>query len=122
MKIVIDVNLSPSWAAAFQEVSLESVHWTSVGDARATDAEIIEWARENGHIVFTHDLDFTTILALTSASGPSVLQVRAQDVTPKNLKKIVFAALRDHAEAIESGEIVVVDEARSRVRTLPLRD
>ncbi len=122
MKIVIDVNLSPSWVDVFQEVSLESVHWTSVGDARATDAEIIEWARENGHIVFTHDLDFTTILALTSASGPSVLQVRAQDVTPKNLKEIVFAALRDHADAIESGAIVVVDEARSRVRILPLRD
>ena len=48
--------------------------------------------------------------------------MRAQDVTPNNLKEIVFAALRDHAEAIESGAIVVVDEARSRVRILPLRN
>jgi len=122
LKIVIDVNLSPSWVDVFQEKSIESVHWTSVGDARATDSEIIEWARENDYIVFTHDLDFTTILALTGAFGPSVLQVRAQDVTPANLKDVVTAALLEHEDAIESGAIVVVDEARSRVRILPLRE
>ena len=61
-------------------------------------------------------------LALTGASGPSVLQVRAQDVTPANLKDVVTAALLEHEDAIESGAIVVVDEARSRVRILPLRE
>lgn len=100
--------------------SIESVHWTTVGDARATDKEIIEWARENGYIVFTHDLDFTTILALTSASGPGVLQVRTQDVTPTRLKDSVLAALLEHATEIENGAIVSVDEARSRVRILPI--
>lgn len=92
-----------------------------MGDARATDKEMIDWARENGYIVFTHDLDFTTILALTGASGPSVLQVRTQDVTPAHLEDSVVAALTDHANEIESGAIVVVDEARSRVRILPIR-
>lgn len=43
---------------------------------------VMGWARENGHVVFTHDLDFGTLLALTRASGPSVVQVRAHDVLP----------------------------------------
>jgi hypothetical protein len=30
------------------------------------------WARANGHVVFTHDLDFGTTLALTHAADPSV--------------------------------------------------
>lgn len=91
-----------------------------MGDPRATDKEIVEWARENGYIVFTHDLDFTTVLALTSASGPSVLQVRTQDVTPAYLKDLVVAALLEHAEEMATGAIVSVDEARSRVRILPI--
>jgi len=40
------------------------------------------WARANGHVVFTHDLDFGTTLALTHAAGPSVIQVRGQNVLP----------------------------------------
>jgi predicted nuclease of predicted toxin-antitoxin system len=121
LKILIDVNLSPSWVDVFEQHSIESEHWTSVGNPRATDTEIIEWARDNGYVVFTHDLDFTTILALTDASGPSVLQVRGQDVTPAHLGGMVTAALRDHKEALVTGAVVVVDVARARVRILPLR-
>ena len=121
MKILIDVNLSPSWVDVFEQHSIESEHWTSVGNPRATDTEIIEWARDNGYVMFTHDLDFTTILALTDASGPSVLQVRGQDVTPAHLGGMVTAPLRDHKEALVTGAVVVVDVARARVRILPLR-
>jgi hypothetical protein len=35
----------------------------------------MEWALANQRIVFTHGLDFGTALALTHATGPSVLQV-----------------------------------------------
>jgi predicted nuclease of predicted toxin-antitoxin system len=122
LKILIDVNLSPTWVDVLKRHSVESLHWTSIGDARATDAEILVWARDNGYVVFTHDLDFTTILALTKASGPSTIQVRTQDVTPSNLERVVVATLGEHRVAIETGAIVVVDEMRSRVRILPLQD
>lgn len=42
----------------------------------ATDEEIMRWARENGYVVFTHDLNFGVILAATRAQSPSVIQVR----------------------------------------------
>ena len=45
------------------------------------------------HVVFTHDLDFGTMLALTHQAGPSVLQVRTQNVFPDHLKKLVIAAI-----------------------------
>jgi len=122
LKILVDVNLSPSWIDVFREHALEALHWTSVGDIAAKDREIVEWAREHQCVIFTHDLDFTTILALTNASGPSVIQVRTQDVTPSKLAGKVVGALRDHARAIEAGAVVVIEEARSRVRILPLSD
>ncbi|MCW5969276.1 MAG: hypothetical protein KIT57_12250 [Blastocatellales bacterium] len=75
---------------------------------------------EHGYIVFTHDLDFGTILALTHGSGPRVLQVRAEDVLPDSLEGVVIAALKQHDADLSSGALVVVDENQSRVRILPI--
>src|SRR5437870_8712162 len=57
------------------------VHRSAVGDPSAGDATIMAWALTQGHVVFTHDLDFGTALALTHAGGPSVIQVRRDDKT-----------------------------------------
>jgi predicted nuclease of predicted toxin-antitoxin system len=51
------------------------------------------WARENGYIVFTHDLDFSALLAATQGEGPSVIQVRTQNVLPEGIGTLVITAL-----------------------------
>jgi predicted nuclease of predicted toxin-antitoxin system len=79
VQLVIDMNLSPEWVDELARHGWSAVHWSKVGDPRAEDAVIMDWARSNGHVVFTHDLDFGTMLALAHANGPSVLQVRAQE-------------------------------------------
>ena len=73
MKFVIDMNLSPSWVKVFQDWGWEVVHWSSIGSADAPDHEILVWAKQNQVIVFTHDLDFGSILAATHADAPSVI-------------------------------------------------
>jgi predicted nuclease of predicted toxin-antitoxin system len=120
MKILIDMNVSPDWIEAFAAENIESVHWSNVGDPRAEDIEIIEYARTNGYIVFTHDLDFGTILALTHVAGPSVIQVRTQDILPSGLAVTLISVLRENESALDQGALIVVDEARARVRILPL--
>lgn len=40
---------------------------------------------ENGYVIFTHDLDFGAMLALSRIESPSVLQVRARNVLPDHL-------------------------------------
>ncbi len=82
MKILIDMNLSPDWVKVLEQAGWEAVHWSMLGNMRATDDVIMSWARENGYIVFTHDLDFGVLLALTRAESPSVIRVRTQDVFP----------------------------------------
>jgi predicted nuclease of predicted toxin-antitoxin system len=57
---------------------------------------------------------------LTHATGPSVIQVRAQDVLPSHIGSLVVAALYQHETDLASGALVVVDESRSRVRVLAL--
>lgn len=72
-------------------------------------------------MVFTHDLDFSALLATTRASGPSVLQVRAQDVLPSAIGARVVRTLQDHEDALDLGAIVTIDELAARVRVSPIR-
>lgn len=120
MKLVVDIGLSPGWVELFQEHGYEAVHWSEVGDPRAPDTVIMAWAREHGHIVFAHDLDFSRILALTRASGPSVFQVRTEDVLPSGIGAFVVRALQQHGEALRAGAIVVLDATSARARILPI--
>ena len=118
--LVVDMNLSVEWITELTRHGWSAVHWSAVGDPRADDSAIMAWALANGHVVFTHDLDFGTMLALTHATGPSVLQVRGQNVLPEDIGPVVIAALRQHDAALEAGALVVVEVKKSRVRVLPL--
>lgn len=117
---MIDMNLSPEWVSTLELRGWPALHWSVVGNPSATDQEIMRWARANEYVVFTHDLDFGTMLALTHITGPSVVQVRSQNVLPDHLGPVVVAALAQCEAALAAGALVVVEEHRSRVRILPL--
>jgi len=121
MKLLIDMNLSPDWIQAFEKYNIEAVHWSYVSDPRARDTVIMEWARTNGYIVFTHDLDFGSMLAVTGAETPSVIQVRTQGILPTSIETLIISALRQFESELEQGALVTVDQAQSRVRVLPIR-
>ena len=80
----------------------------------------MDWAAQHDYVVFTHDLDFGTMVALSGATGPSILQIRSQDVLPQRMAELVAAALRQHETDLASGALVVIDESRARVRLLPI--
>lgn len=94
MKILIDMNLSPDWCQAFSLFGIEAIHWSDVGEPTASNRVLMEWAKGNGYIVFTHDLDFGGILAATQTDAPSVIQVRVQDPFPNELVETIVAALK----------------------------
>jgi predicted nuclease of predicted toxin-antitoxin system len=93
---------------------------SEIGNPRAEDREILAWARDHGFIVFTHDLDFGHLLALTHAAGPSVMQVRSEDVLPVSIGPIVLRALNQHQDLLRAGALVVIEPADFRVRILPI--
>lgn len=121
MRLLVDVNLSPDWVSFFQDRGIDAVHWISIGEPSAADRQIMEWARKNNCIVFTHDLDFGALHAMTQSTGPSVIQVRCQDVMPAAIGESVVRVLGEHQELLEAGAIVSVDELASRVRILPIK-
>jgi predicted nuclease of predicted toxin-antitoxin system len=121
MRLLLDMNLSPAWVDVLKAEGWETVHWHEVGEPNAPDAEIMVWARDRGYYVVTNDLDFSAILAATRAEGPSVVQIRAQDLAPATLAPTLVTVLRQYAANLASGAILTLDARGSRVRALPLR-
>src|SRR4029453_13674475 len=120
MKFLIDMNLSPRWCGILQAEGWDSVHWSQAGIASAPDHEVMQWALGERRVVLTHDLDYGAMLAATKATGPSVVQVRTQDVRPESLAPLLIPTLRLYESELEAGALLIVDEAKSRVRLLPL--
>jgi len=121
MKILIDMNLPPRWVHVFANAGWEALHWSQVGAPIASDREIMAWARGNGYVVFTHDLDFSALLAATQGEGPSVIQVRTQNILPEVIGNLVIDSLNRFRRELEKGAIITIDPGRARVRILPLK-
>ena len=45
MKLLVDMNLSPDWVAVLKQSDWEAVHWSTIGNLRAADSEIMAWAK-----------------------------------------------------------------------------
>ena len=120
MKLLVDMNLSPRWIGLLADAGIEAAHWSTLGASNAPDSELMAYARVNGYVVLTHDLDFGAILAATHGEKPSVVQIRAEEVSPDVIGKQVIVALRQMASELEEGALLTVDPNRTRLRVLPL--
>lgn len=120
MNIVIDMNLSPRWVNVLSRAGFAVRHWSDVGAATASDETIMAYARVNSCVVLTHDLDFSSILAATHGTKPSVVQIRAVDVNPDVIGNKVISALRQVQVELEEGALLTIDTGRTRIRLLPL--
>ena len=122
MKLLIDMNLSPERITVLEGAGFDAVHWSTIGDVSAPDHEIMTWAKNNGYIVFTHDLDFGAILAATKTESPSVIQIRTQNINPHQISDFVVSVIKQFREDLRKGALISVDEKKSRARILPIKD
>ena len=86
----------------------EALHWSAAGDPEASDAEICSFARANGCIVLTNDLDFPQILAHTRQRQGVVL-LRGEPLTPEVRSVALLKTLQDCATELMQGAIVSLD-------------
>jgi predicted nuclease of predicted toxin-antitoxin system len=122
VKLLVDMNLSPSWVERLAGHGFEAVHWSTIGAATAPDVEILTWSNQHEMVLIANDLDFSAILAAGAVHGPSVVQLRTQDLLSEAAARIVARALEAHREDIGRGALLSIDEGGARVRMLPLKD
>jgi predicted nuclease of predicted toxin-antitoxin system len=120
VKILVDMNLSAAWSTFLQHAGHETKHWSEVGSHSAPDERLMEWAFENGFVIFTHDLDFGMLLHASHAKSPSVIQIRTNDVDPMVLAPVLLQALHEAEQEIANGALVTIYKDRHRISILPL--
>ena len=120
MKLLVDMNLSPRWIDVLGRYGFEAVHWSVVGEANAPDSEIMAWAVANGWVVLTTDMDFSAILAAGQGQGPSVVQIRTEDVSPDIVGARIVNAIRQMEPDLEEGAVLSINDRSARLRVLPI--
>ena len=68
--------------------------------------------------LLTFDLDFGEILALGILNGPSTVIFRLTDERAEGVNARLEVVLAEQANALASGALVLVEDARYRVRRL----
>jgi predicted nuclease of predicted toxin-antitoxin system len=120
LKLLLDMNLSPDFAAYLRNRGIETQHWTEIGNPEASDVEIMEYASLNEYTVVTMDLDFGDILVSTQNVTPSVIQIRAKEAISEKVFALSFEAIRTAEQELLKGAILTIDIERSRLRMLPI--
>jgi predicted nuclease of predicted toxin-antitoxin system len=119
MRFLADAGVSPKTVDFLKQLGHEAVHVRTLGLARAADAELIQLARTDSSVVVTFDLDFGEILALGVLEKPSVIICRLTDERADSVNRHLATVLSERLSELESGALILVEDARYRVRRLP---
>ena len=120
MRFLADAGISPMTVEHLTQLGHEVLHVRELAMHRSTDREIIARAIEDSRSIITFDLDFGDILALSVLDRPSVVILRVSDERPDSVNARLASILSECSEALESGALVLVEDARYRVRRLPI--
>lgn len=120
MRLLVDMNLSPDWVPLLAAHGWEVRHWRETGPGNAPDTELLKWARQNGYVIVTQDLDFSQLLHATQHSGPSVVLLRLDNEFDPALQKHVCAAIATASPSLEKAAVLTISAGRIRLRNLPI--
>jgi predicted nuclease of predicted toxin-antitoxin system len=100
----------------------DAIHLREEGLQRMPNGEIFKKAASEDHIILTFDLDFGEIVALSADCQASVILFRLHNTRTPHVLDRLKKVMKDSAEALEQGAIVVVEESRHRTRRLARGD
>ncbi len=121
MKFLADMGVAQRITEWLRSEGHEITHLREEGLERLPDNEIFEKAIKEERIILTFDLDFGEIAAFATERKVSIIVFRLNNTSTPHVRERLKAVLADCSEQLRSGAVIVVEESRHRVRSLPIR-
>lgn len=119
MRFLADMGVSLRVVAWLRAEGHDVVHLRDEGLQRLPNGNIFAKGAEEQRIVLTFDLGFGEIVASSATGFTSVILFRMRNKRTANVIDRLRHVLSVSADALEEGAIIVVEDARHRVRRLP---
>jgi len=120
LRLLADQHISPKTVEYLKLLGHDVVTVALVLSPTAQDSAIVDVARAEQRVVLTQDLDYTSLIALSKSSSPSLLLLRVSKMDAESVNALLATALPMVEKSLSEGAIVTLTENTYRVRALPL--
>ena len=120
MRFLCDMGVSLKVVAWLRSQGHDVIHLRDEGLQRLPNGDIFVKAVAEDRILPTFDLDFADIVAMARGQLASVVLFRLRNTRADHVIQRLSVTIDRAAAALESGAVVVVQEAQLRIRELPI--
>jgi len=120
MRFLADMGVSQQLVEWLRTNGHEAVHLRDQGLQRLPNGEIFQKAGSEQRIVLTFDLDFGEILAASGGQVVSVILFRLRNTRTRFVIQRLDDVLKQSSVDLSQGAIIIVEDGRHRVRSLPI--
>lgn len=120
VEFLADMNISPQTIQQLRNLGWTIDRVSEIMKPNSKDSEILSYARGNEKIIVTHDLDFSSLLALGGHKKPSVINLRLDNVSSDIVTQRIVDVVTGMETELVQGVVISVDETSARFRYLPI--
>jgi predicted nuclease of predicted toxin-antitoxin system len=122
MRFLADMGISRRVVEWLRSQGHDAKHLREQGLQRLPDGDVFRKAADEKRVLLTFDLDFGEILAMSATRLVSAVLFRLNNTSTAFLIRRLAVVLDEACDALNSGAIIVVEDARYRIRRLPLTE
>lgn len=120
MRFLLDMNLSTDVAVWLRSQGHDAVHLRELGLQELGDEAVFARAVAEKRAVLTFDLDFADIAAAAGQARVAAIMFRLRSAQTARIIDRLQSVLVSAHQALASDAVVIVEEARMRIRRLPI--
>ena len=117
IKLLVDEDLPRSTAAMLKSLGIDALDLRDIGLKGSTDAEVFEYAQNEGRIIITRDVEFGNILKYPIQNHCGVIIIRIPNTY---IRDDILKIIRDFFHKVDKDKLmnslVILEAEKYRIR------